>query len=357
MSKHKAVIELHPAALELLKAFSKQYGSEVAKCLADNEDFFRVTKIPTGIPSVDKAWSGGLPQGKIVEIYGPEGSGKTSLALHIISKILSDPANKHKIAIFYDIENAVDYEMAATKYGIDAKRFILVPSTSGAGAERYLDMLLESATNDGVCVVALDSVAALVVQKDLEKSLFEGTMAAKRAALLHQALRVLDARGPESCPVLLLNQLQDKINGMGYGETTTTPGGRGMKHYPSLRAKLTRIQSLKNSKGEETGFIVQLKSAKARYSKPNATALFTIDYLLGIDVVTATAEMALTVGLIKKSGTWYTLSINDQKYQGMAAVVKALRDDPKLYEDLNNNLEAALADTILEDEDASTGEN
>ncbi len=327
---------IHPAALALLKDFDKEYSGAVVTI--DNPKF-DVHRVPTGVHSLDKILDGGLPIGKLIEIFGPEMSGKTSLALQAAKTVMFLPENLDKLVLFADAETSLDHDMVCEKYGLDPKRVRIVRQSSEIHAEKILDIVLAASSNPGFCLVILDSIAALIPMAEEEKSFEQGSMAATRAALIHRACRKIFRDGT-LCPVIFLNQIQDKIGYMGHGDSTTTPGGKGPKFYASLRLKLTRVKTLKpNKDAAPSGFVVQAKAVKARYSRAEQVADFVVDYALGIDTVMSAATLGIQYGIVLKSGAWLTLF--EQRYQGMPALCDALRADPALLADLQNNLELA----------------
>lgn len=331
---------IHESAKALLLDFAKRYGSNVVRSMAATKELFKVTRLPTGIASLDRALDGGIPMGKIIEIYGNEGVGKTSLALQISKSVMNRPENLNKIVIFQDLEESVDYRMAIEKYGLDPDRINIIHPDKGFAAEKMLDALQMAANNEGVCLVVLDSIAALVPANEYEKNLTDGSMAAQRAQLLHRACRKLTDRGFDACPLVFLNQTQDRINTMGYGDKKTTPGGGAMKFYASLRIKLDRVKTITNSKDSEIGFDIQATVVKARYSTPRVRAHYSIMYDVGIDCHRAIANMAVAMNVIVRAGSWYTMM--GERYQGLDSLLKRLREDDKAYQELTNLVELAI---------------
>ncbi|MCK7495073.1 MAG: hypothetical protein MZW92_31295 [Comamonadaceae bacterium] len=326
----------------LLAQFTKSYGAGSVTLLSQNEEAYRVQKTPTGISTLDRALGGGLPMGKIVECFGPDAAGKTSLALQIAGVTLRLPGNEAKSVLWADCEAALSSEHITNTYKVDPTRFLIARQSKSLPAEVILDMMLDASRSPEICLVVLDSVASLVLGSDFDKCLQDNSMAAQRTALLHRACRYLENREITAPPVLFLNQVQDKLGvTSGYGPTIVTPGGRSLKHHSSLRMELQRIKTLKNSKDIEVGFQTQLKVVKSRYSTPGVKTVFNILYDEGIDVAGAVLDMAIEAGLIHRSGTWYTIGLEGygDQYQGMEKLRQVVQKDPILFKELTARVE------------------
>jgi len=315
MAKDEKLKALEMAVSQIEKQFGKgtimRLGAEAYKA--------EVQVIPTGALSLDIALGvGGVPRGRVVEIFGPEGGGKTTLSLHII-------ANAQRLggtAAFIDAEHAMD-PTYANKLGVDIENLLVSQPDSGEQALEITETLVRSGAVD---VIVIDSVAALVPRAEIEGEMGDAQMGLQ-ARLMSQALRKLTAAISKSktC-VIFINQMREKI-GVMFGSPETTPGGRALKFYSSLRLDIRRIASIKVG-DEDVGARVRVKVAKNKVAPPFRRAEFDMMYDEGISREGSILDVALENGLIEKTGTWFSYKGN-RIGQG--------RDNAKAY--LKENLE------------------
>ena len=323
---------VHNPAQQVLAAFAKKYGKE-SVCLM-SELNIKVETLPTGDPSIDKLLNGGLPIGKVIELSGLEGTGKTSLALKC-----AQSAQEHfpdKIVAYIDAENSLDNAFAAEKYGVDLSRFLYIPQDATNIAERLLDMLEDLAKNPDVSLVILDSIGSLLTAQNRDKSHEEGQRDTLPGLLQRTMKKVGYARKPGLAPVLMLNQLRVDQKASGpYVDPYYSPGGMAVRHGPHLRLRLVRKGQLKE--GESVvGFEVMMKVLKGRTVVPRAVAVFAVDYVHGIDSVRSAADIAVKQGVIQQRGSIYDLF--GQSYKGRSALLDAIRQDRSIFNDLLDNI-------------------
>jgi recombination protein RecA len=280
----------------------------------------RVDVIPTGALSLDLALGiGGVPRGRIVELYGPESSGKTSLALHIVAEAQRNGG----IAAFIDAEHALD-PIYAKAIGIDIDELLISQPDTGEQALEIADMLIRSGALD---VIVIDSVAALVPRAEIEGEMGD-THVGLQARLMSQALRKLAGNLNKSrTTAVFINQLREKI-GVMFGSPETTPGGRALKFYSSVRLDIRRIESIKDGT-EAVGNRVRVKVAKNKMAPPFRQAEFDIMFGQGISREGSLLDVAVEEGVAKKSGAWFTFD-QDQLGQGRENAKKFLRENPEI---------------------------
>ena len=310
---------LQTAMAKIEKDFGKgsimRYGDKVAE---------KVDVIPTGSLSLDMALGiGGYPRGRIIEIFGPESSGKTTLTLHAIA----EAQKKGGIAAFVDAEHALD-PVYASQLGVDLTNLILSQPDNGEQALAIVDQLVCSAAID---IIVVDSVAALVPRAEIEGDMGENKVGLQ-ARLMSQALRKLTgsiAKTKTTC--IFINQLREKI-GVMYGSPETTTGGNALKFYSSIRLDIRKHAPLKN--GEEVyGNEVTVKVVKNKMAPPFRKVELEMIYGKGIDRDNEIISLAIEHGIVEKSGSWY--SYNGSKIgQGRDAVVRLLADNPELQEEI-----------------------
>lgn len=332
MAKRKEAKEEKAADLEnLIEALRSKYGEEVIMKLGEVKAV-DVEVVPTGSLSLDLALGvGGLPRGRIIEIFGPEGSGKTTLALTVVAQ----SQKKGGKAAFIDAEHALDPEYAGN-IGVNTKELLISQPSSGEEALNILESLVRSGV---VSVVVVDSVAALTPRAEIE-----GEMGAQfiglQARLMSQALRKLAAISAKSgTMIIFINQLREKI-GILWGNPETTPGGRALKFYSSVRIDIRRTAQIK--KGDQSvGNRVKAKVVKNKVAPPFKVAEFDIIFGEGISYEGDVLNMALNSGVVKKSGASY--SFEDEKLGvGLENVRKKLQEDKKLLNQIKKRvLEAA----------------
>ncbi|GAA4196366.1 recombinase RecA [Pedobacter jeongneungensis] len=311
-------------ALQLtLDKLEKSYGKGTIMKLGDSAvepiDF-----ISTGSISLDIALGiGGIPKGRVIEIYGPESSGKTTLATHIIA----EAQKKGGIAAFIDAEHAFD-QFYAKKLGVDTDNLLISQPDNGEQALEIADNLIRSGAID---VIVIDSVAALVPKSEIEGEMGDSKMGL-HARLMSQALRKLTGTiSKTGCCCIFINQLRDKI-GVMFGNPETTTGGNALKFYASVRLDIRRISQIKDS-DEVSGNRVKVKIVKNKVAPPFRIAEFDVMFGEGISKNGEIVDLGVDFGIIKKAGSWY--SYGDTKLgQGRDAVKQLLSDNPELAEEL-----------------------
>ncbi|GAB94282.1 recombination protein RecA [Kineosphaera limosa] len=288
--------------------------------------------IPTGAIALDVALGiGGLPRGRVVEIYGPESSGKTTVALHAVASAQKAGG----IAAFIDAEHALDPEYAK-KLGVDTDALLVSQPDTGEQALEIADMLIRSGALD---IIVVDSVAALVPRAEIEGEMGDSHVGLQ-ARLMSQALRKLTgALNSSGTTAIFINQLREKI-GVMFGSPETTTGGKALKFYASVRLDVRRIETLKDG-SEPVGNRTRVKVVKNKVSPPFKQAEFDIIYGQGISREGGLIDMGVDQGFVKKSGSWYTYE-GDQLGQGKENARSFLRDNPGLADELEIKIKAKL---------------
>jgi len=324
---------------EALKAalgtIERKYGTGSVMKLSDGVHA-PTASIPTGSIGLDLALGvGGIPKGRVVEIYGPESSGKTTLALHMI-------AESQKLggtAAFIDAEHALDIHYAK-RLGVKTDELLISQPDFGEQALDIADMLVRSSAVD---VIAIDSVAALIPQAELEGNMGE-LQVGGQARLMSHALRKLTGSIHKSrTAVIFVNQIRMKIGTMGYGNPETTPGGNALKFYASVRLDVRRIQTLKD-KDEVYGTRVRVKVVKNKVAPPFREALFDVLYGTGISREGELLDLGADAGIIEKSGAWYAFG-SERLGQGKENVRMLLAENPELRASIEAKLLAHLGMT------------
>ncbi|WEV63513.1 recombinase RecA [Bifidobacterium sp. ESL0732] len=316
------------AALDTaLKQVEKDFGKGSAMRLGD-KPVQNVEVIPTGSLALDMALGiGGLPRGRIVEIYGPESSGKTTLALHAVANAQKNGG----VAAYIDAEHALD-PVYAKKLGVDTDSLIISQPDNGEQALEIADMLVRSGALD---VVVIDSVAALVPKAEIEGEMGDSHVGLQ-ARLMSQALRKMTgALAQSNTTAIFINQLREKI-GVFFGSPETTTGGKALKFYASVRLDIRRIQTLKNG-DEAVGNRTKVKVVKNKMAPPFKFAEFDILYGEGISREGSVLDMALQCDVVKKSGSWFTYE-GDQLGQGRENVRQFLKDNPALTDEIERKV-------------------
>lgn len=321
-------------ALKLtIDRIEKTYGKGTIMRLGDNA-VEAIDVIPSGSLTLDLSLGiGGYPKGRIIEIFGPESSGKTTLTLHAIA----EAQRKGGIAAFIDAEHAFD-RFYAEKLGVDTENLLISQPDNGEQALEIADNLIRSGAID---IIIIDSVAALVPKGELEGEMGDSKMGLQ-ARLMSQALRKLTATiSKTGCSCFFINQLRDKI-GVVYGNPETTTGGNALKFYSSIRLDIRRTGQIKEG-DNVIGNRVKVKVVKNKLAPPFKTAEFDIMYGEGISKTGEIIDLGVELDIIKKSGSWY--SYNDSKLgQGRDAVRQLLLDNPELCEELENKIKAAVVE-------------
>ncbi len=311
-----------------LAQIEKNYGKGAIMRLGDDIPV-NVEAIPTGSLSLDLALGiGGVPRGRIVEIYGPESSGKTTLALHILA---SAQAGGGEVA-FIDVEHALEPAYARA-LGVDIDNLLISQPDTGEQALEITEALVRSGAID---VVVVDSVAALLPRSELEGEMGESSVGVV-ARLMSQALRKLAGTiSKTNCIVVFINQLREKI-GVMYGNPETTPGGRALKYFSSVRIDVRRIETLKSG-GEMIGNRTRAKVIKNKVAPPFREAEFDIIYGEGISKIGEIIDLAVKLDIIEKAGAWYT--VEDTRIQGRDGVKEYLRANPEIADKLEQEIRA-----------------
>ena len=320
------------AALDsALEQVEKSFGKGSAMRLGDKPEQ-NVEVIPTGSLALDLALGiGGLPKGRIVEIYGPESSGKTTLALHVVANAQKNGG----VAAFIDAEHALD-PVYARHLGVDTDSLIVSQPDNGEQALEIADMLIRSGALD---VIVIDSVAALVPKAEIEGDMGDSKMGLQ-ARLMSQALRKLTAAiNKTNTTCIFINQLRDKI-GVMFGNPETTTGGNALKFYASVRLDIRSIGKLKDG-DDIKGNQVRVKVVKNKVAPPFRKAEFDIMFGEGISKAGEIIDLGAELNIIKKSGSWY--SYNDTKLgQGRDAAKQCVADNPELADELSDLIFEAL---------------
>ncbi|WP_240540768.1 recombinase RecA [Bifidobacterium vespertilionis] len=339
--KEQALADKRKAALDTaLAQVEKSFGKGSAMRLGD-KPLQNVEVISTGSLALDMALGiGGLPKGRIVEVYGPESSGKTTLALQVIANAQRDGG----VAAFIDAEHALDPEYAR-KLGVDTDSLIVSQPDNGEQALEIADMLIRSGALD---VIVIDSVAALVPKAEIEGDMGDSHVGLQ-ARLMSQALRKMTgALAQAGTTAIFINQLREKI-GVFFGSPETTTGGKALKFYASVRLDIRRIQTIKN--GEEAiGNRTKVKVVKNKMAPPFKVAEFDMLYGQGISEEGSVLDLGMQVGLIKKSGSWL-LYDEGQLGQGREKARQFLKDNPELREELETKIKAKFG--LVPDLDAT----
>ena len=314
--------------LELaLAQIEKQFGKGAVMRLDDNV-VQKVEAISTGCLTLDIALGiGGIPKGRIIEIYGPESSGKTTVALHIVAEVQKAGGT----AAFIDAEHALDPSYAA-KLGVHLEDLYISQPDSGDQALAIMEMLIRSGAID---LVVVDSVAALTPQAEIDGEMGDSHVGLQ-ARLMSQALRKITAvTSKTGCSIIFINQLREKV-GVVYGSAETTTGGKALKFYASVRIDVRRTESLKDG-GDIIGNRVKAKIVKNKVAPPFKVAEFDIMYGTGISSLGCLIDLGVQNGFIQKSGSWF--SYNDEKIgQGREKAIEFLRANPDIAEDIDRKI-------------------
>lgn len=311
-----------------LSQIEKQYGKGSVMKLGDNNNSMNVETIPTGSLSLDIALGlGGIPKGRIIEVYGPESSGKTTLALHMIAEV----QKRDGIAGFIDAEHALD-PVYAKNIGVDIDNLYISQPDNGEQALEIAEMMVRSGAVD---IIVVDSVAALVPKAEIDGDMGDSHVGL-HARLMSQALRKLTAVISKSnCIVIFINQLREKV-GIMFGNPETTTGGRALKFYASVRLDVRRIESIKQN-GEVVGNRTRVKIVKNKIAPPFKEAEFDIMFGKGISVIGDIIDLAADANVINKSGAWY--AYEGQKIgQGRENTKTYFAEHPELLEEVERKV-------------------
>ena len=325
------------AALEAaMKNIKKKFGDGAVMRLGENSSL-KVDSISTGSLTLDIATGiGGLPRGRIIEIYGPESSGKTTLALHCIAEAQKLGGD----AAFVDAEHALDPVYAAN-LGVDVDSLIVSQPDFGEQALEITEQLVSSGAVD---IVVVDSVAALVPKSEIEGDMGDSHVG-QHARLMSQALRILAGTiNKTNCIVIFINQLREKI-GVMYGNPEVTTGGRALKFYSSMRIDVRKIEQLKGAGSEFIGSRTRAKIVKNKVAPPFKSAEFDIMYGEGISKVSEILDMAVQYDIVHKGGSWF--SYGDRRLgQGRDNVKEIIKNEPELAAELEQKIKDKIAEDI-----------
>ncbi|WP_181771066.1 recombinase RecA [Amycolatopsis pittospori] len=330
-------------ALELaLAQIDKQYGKGSVMRLGE-EGRAPIAVIPTGAIALDVALGiGGLPRGRVIEIYGPESSGKTTVALHAVANAQKNGG----IAAFIDAEHALDPEYAK-KLGVDTDALLVSQPDTGEQALEIADMLIRSGALD---ILVIDSVAALVPRAEIEGEMGDSHVGLQ-ARLMSQALRKMTgAMSNSGTTAIFINQLREKI-GVMFGSPETTTGGKALKFYASVRLDVRRIETLKDG-GEPVGNRTRVKVVKNKVAPPFKQAEFDILYGKGVSREGSLIDMGVDQGILRKSGAWYTYE-GDQLGQGKENARKFLLDNPDIANEIEKRIKEKLGIGAVVDAEAA----
>lgn len=320
-------------ALQLvLDKMDKAYGKGTVMRMGDSAVEEGIGVIPTGSLGLDIALGiGGYPRGRVIEIYGPESSGKTTLTLHAIA----EAQKAGGIAAFIDAEHAFD-RIYAEKLGVDVENLIISQPDNGEQALEIADNLIRSGAID---IIVIDSVAALTPKAEIEGEMGDSKMGLQ-ARLMSQALRKLTATiSKTKCTAIFINQLREKI-GVMFGNPETTTGGNALKFYSSVRLDIRRVSQIKVG-DEAAGNHVRVKVVKNKVAPPFRQAEFDIMFGEGISKVGEILDVGVEKGIVQKSGSWYSYSEN-KLGQGRDALKELLKDNPELSEELEEAIKVAI---------------
>ena len=315
-----------------LGQIEKHYGKGSVMKLGESGANMQVETVPTGSLSLDIALGvGGVPKGRIIEIYGPESSGKTTVALHMVAEV----QKRGGIAGFIDAEHALD-PVYAKNIGVDIDNLYISQPDNGEQALEITETMVRSGAVD---IVIVDSVAALVPKAEIDGDMGDSHVGLQ-ARLMSQALRKLTAVISKSnCVVIFINQLREKV-GVMFGNPETTTGGRALKFYSSIRMDVRRVETLKQG-GEMVGNHTRIKVVKNKVAPPFKQAEFDILYGEGISVEGGILDMAVACDVVKKSGAWYTYE-GDQLGQGKEKVRRLLIDNPEIAAEIEHKVKVQL---------------
>ena len=314
-----------------LGQIEKQYGKGAVMKLGDSAANMNVETIPTGSLSLDIALGlGGVPKGRIIEVYGPESSGKITVALHMVAEV----QKRGGIAGFIDAEHALD-PAYAKNIGVDIENLYISQPDNGEQALEITETMVRSGAVD---IIIVDSVAALVPKAEIDGDMGDSHVGLQ-ARLMSQALRKLTAAISKSnCIVIFINQLREKV-GVMFGNPETTTGGRALKFYSSIRLDVRRIEALKQG-GEMVGNRTRIKVVKNKVAPPFREAEFDIMFGKGISKEGDVLDLAASVGIVQKSGAWFAYG-GDKIGQGRENAKAYLREHPEIMDEIEHKVRVA----------------
>lgn len=317
-----------------ISQIQKEFGETAIMRMGD-EHRVDIDAIPTGNLLIDRALGvGGFPRGRIVEVFGPESSGKTTLTLTVIAKAQKAGG----LAAFIDVEHALDPQYA-TKLGVNMDDLLVSQPSSGEEALQICEALVRS---NAIDVVVLDSVAALVTRQELAGEIGDSTVGAQ-ARLMSAAMRKLTALISKARTVCIFtNQIREKV-GVMFGSPETTPGGRALKFFSSVRIDIRRIGQIKATDGTVQGSRTKIKIVKNKVAPPFTEAEFDIMYNEGISSSGSLLDLAMEFDIVQKRGSWFSYN-GSQLAQGRDAAKEALKTDDELYTELEEKVKTAMAE-------------
>jgi len=320
----------------------KRFGKGSLMRLGETGSRMQVETISTGALTLDLALGiGGIPRGRIVEIYGPEGSGKTTLALHIIANAQKNGGT----AVFIDAEHALD-PVYARKLGVDVENLYISQPDYG---EQALEIAEELSKSGAVDVIVIDSVAALVPKAELDGEIGDSFMGLQ-ARLMSQALRKLTGIASKTgTAIVFLNQLREKV-GITFGNPEVTPGGRALKFFASARIELRKAENIGGSGDASEGAVIKAKIVKNKLAPPFRTATFDLYFGKGISWTASVVDAALIAGVIQKSGSWYSYS-DIRLGQGKENAVSFLEEHPETLAEIESAVRGTLQELPVEIEE------
>ena len=339
------VMEKEKALEVAIGQIEKQFGKGSIMKMGERTHML-VESIPTGAMSLDLALGiGGLPRGRVIEIFGPESSGKSTLALHVVAEAQRNGGT----CAYIDAEHAMDPTYAKA-IGVDIDELLISQPDTGEQALEIVDMLIRSG---GLDVVVIDSVAALTPRAEIEGDMGDAHVGLQ-ARLMSQALRKLTASLSKSGTVaIFINQLREKV-GVVYGSSEVTPGGRALKFYSSVRLDIRRIESIKDGP-DAIGNRTRVKVVKNKIAPPFKQAEFDIMYGTGISREGSLLDVAVELGIVKKAGAWFTYE-GEQLGQGRENVKQFLRDTPELTVEIDERIRTRLAPSEDKDQQEAGSE-
>lgn len=326
-----------------LKKIEKDFGKGAIMRLGDAKANMNIEVIPTGILPLDVALGvGGVPRGRIIEIYGPESSGKTTVTLHMIAEAQKNGG----IAAFIDAEHALD-PVYAQKLGVDIDNLLISQPDSGEQALDIVDALVRSSAID---IVVVDSVAALVPKAEIEGEMGDSHVGL-HARLMSQAMRKLTGIISKTRTVVVfINQIREKV-GVMFGSPETTTGGRALKFYSSVRLDVRKIDTLKQGQ-EIIGNRARIKVVKNKVAPPFKQAEFDIMYGEGVSKLSSIIDMGVELEIVDKSGAWFSYDGN-RLGQGKENAKQSLKDNPRLAEEIEGKIREKLIESQQPAEDAT----
>jgi len=354
MAKEKLSIEQE--RIERMKRLCEKinkgnYGGENHDAITfiGNNSYGIAERFSSGCKAIDYAFGGGVPKGKIIELFGAESAGKSTLVYHIIAN--HQKAYPDEDIALFDTEFSFDTGYASA-LGVDVSTMLVSQPESGIQALNIAKSLVEE-EDSNVKLIIIDSIAALTTRSDDEGNIGDQTMA-EQARMISQAMRVLNAQcGRKGVTLIVTNQVREAV-GIMYGEKQTTPAGKALKHYAHIRAKLTKLKQIKQ--GEiSIGVESRLDCVKNKVAPPFRRAEYTITFGLGIDAVLGVVDLAITQGVISKKAAWFSFE-GEQLANGKPNLVEMLRKDLSLYNRIENKLNEELNNAKILDPNTSDPE-